>query len=126
MKFEYKKIEMFDDFIDIPNIAQCALELITEHALNYYLIIRTVLGTSIIFEYGPIVPDISVLPKSFSCKITTVEYSENKLKTAVSKFIADRKLDATEFVRVLPIKEVLDICINPVEYMRQYDAEEEN
>lgn len=124
MEFEYKPVKMFDATIDIENIAQCALELTDSLSFNYYLIITTILGESIVFEYGPIVPDIKMLPKSVVCSITKVNYDLYRLKKIISTFIADRKNSKTQLVRELPMREALDLCLNPLEYMEQYLKEE--
>lgn len=124
MEFEYRPVQAFSALIDIENIGQCALEAFDCTQQCYYLIIRTILGESIIFEYGPIVPDINILPKSFSCSISRIEYNEGRLKKIISTFLMDNKSRSIDSVRELSMKKALDLCINPVEYMMQYVIEE--
>lgn len=123
MEFEYRPVKAFDATIDIEDIGQCCLELMDTLGQSYYLIVRTLMGISTVFEYGPILVGETVLPKFVVCKISKVEFSIPKIKKIISLFILDNEKGQkkTEFVRELSIDEALSNCIDIIDYMRQHE-----
>lgn len=120
MEFKYKPIKEFEDSIDIADIGQCSLEAVNSLGMCSYLIIRTLLGESTIFEYGPIVPDVERLPNEVTCKITKIDFDENKLKKIIQMFIADRGKIKIEQVSELSMEEALNQCRDLIQHMRQF------
>lgn len=77
--------------IDIENVGNVCIEAINENdGLFYYLLIKTSLGTSSIFEYGPIVPNIDKLYDIYSVSFTRQPYNDKKLLLFISKWLNDR------------------------------------
>lgn len=118
MEFEYKPVAQFSATVDIEDIGQCALEAMSDANTFYYLIIRTVMGETTVFEYGPIVPDIKRLPNEVISKKITMEYNDTKINGMINKFIADRRGVIIEAVRVVTFEEALSSIKDLVVYMR--------
>lgn len=123
MEFEYKPVPMFDASVDIENIAQCALEVLDNQGQYYYLVIRTIMGVTTVFQQGPVHPDVIMVLQYVNSSITRFEYDANKIKKIIKLFIADRLKGAnkTEVVRELPITEALSNCFSLVAFMQDLE-----
>lgn len=117
MIFAYKFSSLYEKEIDIEDFGNCALEAQFSDAfdnISYcYLIIKTELGITSIFEYGPIIPDISLFPKEVSNTFTRFEFSEYKIEKRINKFIL--KADNVEIIEP---SEALNRCRSIIEYFR--------
>lgn len=77
--------------IDVESVGNVCIEAINENdGLFYYLLIKTSLGTSSIFEYGPVVPDIDKLYDIYNISFTRQPYNDKKLLLFISKWLNDR------------------------------------
>ena len=86
LKFEFDNQYVPQNFIEIENIGNVCIEAINENdGLFYYLLIKTSLGTTSIFEYGPVVPDIDKLFDNYNVSFNREQYNEKKLKIFISK-----------------------------------------
>lgn len=80
------------NIIDIPELGNFALEGINEKdGLYYYLLVKTSLGTSSIFTFGPIIPDVDLLPENYSFNYQRIPFKDTKMKMFVSKWLNDFK-----------------------------------
>jgi hypothetical protein len=79
-KFGYSQETIFSKELDIDELGQVALEAKDSESMFYYLIIRTSLGQSSIVEYGPIVPDIAIIPDLTEIRFQRVDFNELKIK----------------------------------------------
>jgi hypothetical protein len=123
MEFKYKQVKQFEALIDIDDIGQCSLEITDSEGMCHYLIIRTLLGETTVFEYGPIVSDVQTLPDYVSCRISKSSYDIIKIKKTITTFISDRGRIKVENVRQLVMSEALNLCKDLITYMRQFDNE---
>lgn len=83
--------------VDIPDVGDFALEAYNEkEGYFFYLMIKTSLGISSVVSYGPVVPQVALLPKNYSVNYFRVEYKEKKIISAISKWINDRDKGITE------------------------------
>ena len=90
-KFEFDNQYVPQNFIEIENIGNVCIEAINEtDGLFYYLLIKTSLGTTSIFEYGPVIPDIDKLFDNYNVSFNREQYNEKKLKIFISKWLNDR------------------------------------
>lgn len=86
LKFEFDNQYVPQNFIEIENIGNVCIEAINEtDGLFYYLLIKTSLGTTSIFEYGPVIPDIDKLFDNYSVSFNREQYNEKKVKIFISK-----------------------------------------
>ena len=84
------------NFIEIESVGNVCIEAINEDdGLYYYLLIKTSLGTTSIFEYGPVIPDIDKLFDSYVVSFDRMSYNEKKLSLFLRKWLNDRKRNIT-------------------------------
>ena len=102
MNFDYMKRVVVDSSIDIETIGNCALTAFNDNGEEFVLIIRTVVGITEIIEYGPIVPDMSELPKSVSYIYSREAYSEFKIAKTIRSFLNNPKYGITQVLLVEP------------------------
>ena len=82
--------------IDIPDIGNFFLETIDEdNMFYYYLMVKTCLGTSSILSYGPIVPDVELLPDKYSICFERIQFNDKKVMTWITKWLNDRNKNIT-------------------------------
>lgn len=113
-KFEFDNQYVPQNFIEIENIGNVCIEAINENdGLFYYLLIKTSLGTTSIFEYGPVIPDIDKLFDSYNVSFNREQYNEKKLKIFISKWLNDRmkKITAANIIEEkIFLDNYRDIC----------------
>ena len=106
--------------IDIENVGNVCIEAINENdGLFYYLLIKTSLGTSSIFEYGPVVPDINKLHDIYNVSFTRQPYNDKKLLLFISKWLNDRMKKITSAAIIDEntfLDNYKDICYTIKEY----------
>lgn len=82
--------------IDISDIGNFALEGINEKdGFYYYLLVKTSLGTSSIFSFGPVIPDVELLPENYTFSYQRTSCKDVKIKMLVSKWLNDYKRKIT-------------------------------
>ena len=109
--------------IDIESVGNVCIEAINENdGLFYYLLIKTSLGTSSIFEYGPVVPDIDKLYDIYNISFIRQSYNEKKLLLFISKWLNDKMKKITA-AHVIDENKFLDnykdICYTIKEYGKE-------
>lgn len=87
MQFEYLHQIVVGDTLDVEDIGNCAIQAFSDSGEEFLLIIRTILGWTETFEYGPITPDMKELPKDVSMMYHRREYNEGKIKKAIDSFL---------------------------------------
>ena len=79
------------NFIEIDSVGNVCIEAVNENdGLYYYLLIKTSMGTTSIFEYGPIIPDIDKLFDTYIISFNRLSYNEKKLNMFLNKWLNDR------------------------------------
>ena len=82
--------------IDIDNIGNFYLEAINEDdGFCYYLSVKTTLGTSSILYYGPVVPDLDILPDNYSVIFQRLPFNDKKMFFWVNKWLNDHSRKIT-------------------------------
>lgn len=123
LKFEFDNQYVPQNFIEIENIGNVCIEAINEtDGLFYYLLIKTSLGTTSIFEYGPVIPDIDKLFDNYNVSFNREQYNEKKLKIFISKWLNDRMKKITT-ANIIEEKTFLDnykdICYTIKDYSNE-------
>ena len=86
LNIEFNNQYVPQNFIEIESAGNVCLEAINEDdGLYYYLLIKTSLGTTSIFEYGPIIPDIDKLFDIYNVSFTRQPFNEKKLNLFLKK-----------------------------------------
>ena len=79
------------NFIEIESVGNVCIEAINESdGLYYYLLIKTSMGTTSIFEYGPVIPDIDKLFDTYIVSFNRMSYNEKKLNLFLKKWLNDK------------------------------------
>lgn len=81
---------MPQNLIDIDQIGEFGIEASNDDGYHYYMVIKTVLGTSVIATCGPIFLDSDLLPSGFSTTLTKMPYKEDKLAKTINLFLNDK------------------------------------
>ena len=117
MEFNYYYDTIAMASIDVEGIGNCAIEAHTDLGEFYYLLIRTNLGTSTIVTYGPIVPDIDLLPKVVNCRFERIEFKDTKLVTIINKFLTNPYYKIRSAIE-LDYEEAVKNCRDIIDYVK--------
>lgn len=115
--FQYFYTQQATGQLDVKDLGNCAIEACNDLGNHYYLVIRTQLGQSEIFEAGPFCLDIPILEKNCSISYKKIEYNESKLSGIVTKFLNNPYREITQS-REINEEEVYPNCINIIDYMK--------
>ena len=96
MNFEFNKEIISNNLIEIEDIGNCTLEASNDLAEVYYLVIKSVGGMSYILKYGPIIPDLAVLPDEVVCNYFTTKFDQRKISKIITMFLNDTKAAITK------------------------------
>lgn len=102
MDFEFNHQLTPQNVIEINEVGEFAVEAWNDQGYYWYLVVRTIMGTSIISICGPVFPDIKLLPSGFMMSLEKIPYKEEKLYKAINMFLNDRKKCITE-ARVIDV-----------------------
>jgi hypothetical protein len=120
---EFANEYMPTNAIDLEDLGNFYLQAVDEDkGLYYYIMCRTSLGTSTIMQYGPVVPDIELLPSSYQCKLERIKYDINKMIKYINNWINDFKKHITSACII--DKETFENNFkNLIDYMNSYSDE---
>lgn len=98
MLFEFSVQKTFTQSIDVVDIGNTALRCTNTNFDSYYLIIKTVMGKTHIFKFGPVCQDIDALLDGFCVEYKKIDYKELSISREIDKFINDYKkaIDSVE------------------------------
>ena len=116
MIFEYLQRIVVEGQLDVDNIGDCVLQGNSDVGEEYYLVIKTCLGTTEVIEYGPYVPDLSILPPNYQVKYSRFDYNQGKLEKIIDKFLNDSKKMITQ-AKITTLEEIREFLVNPVDRM---------
>lgn len=122
MNFEYNKQMKALNEIDIEEIGSFAIEASNDEGMFYYLIVRTTLGKSTFTSFGPIIPDIEMIPSGYELKLERIDYTEAKLAKVISKYINDPYKRITQ-IETIEIEKAIEQVKDMKEYLYNYNAE---
>lgn len=94
--FDFANTWTATNSIDIPEIGNFYLEAIDEkNGLYYYLMIKTSLGTASVMWFGPVVPDVELLPSGYTAKFERMPFNDKKVKNWINKWLNEREKQIT-------------------------------
>lgn len=114
MTFDYLERVVVEGQLDVENIGDCVIRANNDLAEEFYLVIKTELGWTEILDYGPIVPDLPILPMNYQIKYSKIEYNQGKIERAIDKFLNDAKRGITQ-AAVTSIDAVREFLVNPID-----------
>ena len=113
MTFEYLQRVTVDAQLEIENIGDCVILANNDLGEEFYLIIKTELGWTEMLEYGPIVPDLELLPFPYNISYNRIEYNQGKIERTIDKFLNNPKRLITQ-ARIVELAEISEYLINPI------------
>ena len=123
--FNYNPVSMFSDEIELESVGNVCLKVTTSLDTLYFLVLRTSLGETTSLEFGPIIPDLELLPDTMVITFKRFEFSEKSCNSMIAKFIANRRIHniivKTEKVEIISYEEALSYGIDPFKYLMNYN-----
>lgn len=113
--FEYMQVVTVGAQLEVDDIGECAILARDDLGQEYYLLITTRMGQTETIEYGPCIPDISLLPKSVTYKYNRFDYSEFRIEKVIDKFLNSNPVTCAEIVDEDTVKNLLK---NPIDHLR--------
>lgn len=100
MHFDYMIKTVAGDSIDILDIGNCALQINNDRKEFWYLVIKTELGWTEVFEFGPVDPDIDKLPTYCAMAYKRFEYRQSKIEDIIFNAINNASRNVTQVIEV--------------------------
>lgn len=114
----YNKVSSSLNSLDIEDISNFNLECTNNLGYFYFLIVKTILGESHIFTFGPLVPDFEILLSGVNYSYNKIEYKEKKITFLIQKFVNDFRKNITD-VRLISLDEILDVYADMGQYVKK-------
>ena len=123
MIYDYNQATVFLNSLEVKDFGNTAIRATTEEGLELYLIIASSQGSTLMIEFGPVLPDLPVLPKGYKLTVSTISFKEAKIDKAINDLINDSKypavkaevIDVDDALCALPqIKDVLEFHMSEV------------
>lgn len=114
MTFDYLQRVIVDGQLDVDNIGDCVIQANNDFAEEFYLIIKTELGFTEVLEYGPIVPDLPILPPEYQIKYNKFEYNQSKLEKIIDRFLNNPKRIVTQ-AKLTTLEDIREFLVNPID-----------
>lgn len=96
MTFEYLQRIIVDAQLDVDNIGECVILGRNDLGEEFYLIIKTDMGWTEQINFGPVTPEVDILPFNISLTYARFEFNQTKLMRAIDKFLNDPKKMITQ------------------------------
>lgn len=105
----------------VDDIFNCAVQANNDSNEVWYLVIKTRLGSSRIFQYGPLAKDVDFLHKSTRMSFKRIECEDYKIEKEIKGFLNNPFANITQAIEI-PIDEALENCKSFIEYMKDDEA----
>ena len=119
MTFDYFVERTYVAQLEIEDVGNVALVANNDEQMYFYLIIRTTMGSSQIFECGPIVPDVELLPDYTKTEFTRIDFDVKKIDKYIRNFLNNPKNKITN-AEIISVEEALNECRDIVDYMKNF------
>lgn len=100
MIFEFSVQKTFNQSIDVVDAGNTALRCTNRYKDVYYVLTKTLFGKTSILKFGPVCPDMDILPNDFTVSYKKVDYKEGVIFKEIDKFINDFKKEVEEVEEV--------------------------
>lgn len=116
MTFEYLQRVVVDAQLDVDNIGECVLLGRNDLGEEFYLIVRTDMGWTEQINFGPVTPDVDILPFNINLTYARFEFNQTKLMRAIDKFLNDPKkmITQADVVELESIQELIQFSLNKI------------
>lgn len=100
MIFDYKREAVFTKSFDIVDIGNFTIRATSDDMFDYFVIVKTVMGTTGIIKFGPCLPDLGTLCDDYIMTYTNCDFKEKTICREVSSFINDSKKKISNVVEL--------------------------
>lgn len=116
MTFEYLQRIIVDAQLDVENIGECVILGRNDLGEEFYLIIRTDMGWTEQINFGPVTPEVDILPFNINLTYARFEFNQTKLMRAIDKFLNDPKkmITQADVVELESIQEPIQFSLNKI------------
>ena len=91
MTFKFNNEYVAQSLINIDDIGNFALEGVDEHnGFFYYLLVKTTLGTTTILTFGPVVPDVKLLPDYYNITYQRLQFKDKVIYKYINMWLNDK------------------------------------
>ena len=80
MIFDYLRLTQALDTIDFPDIGNVAINALNDYGQEWYLIITTKNGWTVIKEFGPLIADTEEITHPFRYDTFAYDYKDTKIE----------------------------------------------
>lgn len=89
MIFEFDQQPQFMQQIQVDDLGNFALRCHNTKDREYYVLVKTYLGKTIILKFGPVYGDLGALIDNMELSFKKLDYKENTIEREVDKYIND-------------------------------------
>lgn len=116
MTFDYLQRVVVDAQLNVDDIGQCAILGRNDLGEENYLIIRTEMGFTEMIMYGPVVPDLDILPFGVSMQYSRFDFNQSKIEKAIDRFLNDPKkcISQAEVVSIEDLNPVIQQSLKKI------------
>ena len=109
------------------SLGSLSLKATSNLGSNYYLVIKSYLGTTVILEYGPLYPEkeLGIIIENINYSLDKIEFDDKKIIKRIKNFIYHRQKGKIKIIEVEKIDEAtaLSQALDLFDYVRNFDKE---
>lgn len=118
MRFNYHSHTTMMGEIEVEDPFNCALTAFNDMGEEFILVTSTNLGTTKMFSFGPVVPDMDTLPKKVNCTFERVSSAPSKVYGFINKWISSNsKFNPITQMIETTREAALSDCVDIMQYM---------
>ncbi len=119
--FDYFYTTKINAQLCVNNIGNCVIKANDDFGNDYFLLIKTKLGSTYIVEYGPYNPDLK--PNHVSYLFDKFDYNEYKIEKRIEKFLTSSNRSITQAEEVNE-EDIIEYLVSPLTLYGGYDGSE--
>lgn len=109
--FDYFYTTKVNAQLCVNNIGNCVIKANDDFGNDYFLLIKTKLGSTYIVEYGPYNPDLK--PNHVSYLFDKLDYNEYKIEKRIEKFLTSSNRGITQAEEVNE-EDIIEYLVSPL------------
>lgn len=109
--FDYFYTTKINAQLCVNNIGNCVIKANDDFGNDYFLLIKTKLGSTYIVEYGPYNPDLK--PNHVSYLFDKLDYNEYKIEKRIEKFLTSSNRGITQAEEVNE-EDIIEYLVSPL------------
>ena len=100
--FDYNQVITATGFYELSDIGNCCLQIIEQPSLKeYYILIKTELGETKIYQFGPAIINEDILLDKFNFSVEIFQYNEKRIIKTLEKYFK-QLYNITEVIELGP------------------------